>query len=329
MLEPIPPAVARVPPELHGERLDRAAGALLPLGVSRPRLAEWIRDGRARVDGAVVRRPGQPVATGQLLEVVPPAPEEITAESAPLVLHEDAWLAVLDKPAGLPMHGTAAGDPRPSVARFLFERYGAALPALQGAQRPGIVHRLDRETSGVCVVALQEAAMRALAEQFAARAVAKEYCAVVYGSPRFQSDWIDRPLARDPEHPQRMRTVRPTYEGAREALTYWELVARFRGCAHLKVLPKTGRTHQIRVHLAAVDLPLVGDRLYRARNFGPEMLPPGAPEPRRPMLHARALRFTHPQHGGELEFTAPLAADLAELLAFLAAHAPPAAEERA
>ncbi|TAH36441.1 MAG: RluA family pseudouridine synthase [Planctomycetota bacterium] len=322
MLDPLPPARARVPPALHGERLDRAASELLRLPVSRSRLSQWIRDGRLRVDGAVVVKPGTAVESGQELLLEPPELEPMGPAQAPAVLYEDEWLAILDKPAGLPMHGTAAGDPRPSVARFLHERYGPRLPINQGALRPGIVHRLDSETSGVCVVALEQTAFTNLQEQFAKRTVEKEYAAVVYGRPRFQSDWIDRPIARDPHHPERMRTVRALAEGVREALTFWEVVQRFRNCAHLRVQPRTGRTHQIRVHLAAVDLPLVGDWLYRARNYGPGLLPPGAPPVERPLLHSSALRFEHPALGQEMRFQVGMPQDMAELLAFLGAHAP-------
>ncbi len=317
--------MAIVPQSLDGGRLDRVLTRLLGEVYSRSRLVRWIREGRVRVAGEVVVRAGSSVAAGQELELELP-PEQtapIRPEQEPRILHRDEWLAVLDKPSGLPMHGRFPGDRAPSVARWLEERFGPGLPTFQGAERPGIVHRLDRETSGVCVVAFEARAFADLQQQFAERTVEKEYRALVYGRPRFRSDWIDKHLVRDPRHPERVRTTRATEgEGVRDALTYWEVVERFDGFAHLRVQPRTGRTHQIRVHLASQGMPIMGDTLYRARNFGPGMLPPGAPAPGRTMLHARTLRFEHPGGGGFVEFEAPLPEDMERLRAFLAAHAP-------
>lgn len=327
----MPPLVhcrAVVPPELAGERLDRAATRLLEGGWTRSRLARWIRDGHLQVDGRPVLRPGTPVAAGAELVLLVPEPPEPLAHQEPAVLYRDDHLVVLDKPAGLPMHGNFRGDPRPSVARWLEERFGPGLPSLQGAERPGIVHRLDRDTSGVCLAALEPRAFADLMEQFAERSVRKEYRAVVYGRPRFRSDWVELSVIRDPRHPGRMRTLRPgaRVEGAREALTYWEVVERFQGFAHLRIRPHTGRMHQIRVHLAAVGLPLVGDPLYRARNYGPGMIPPGAPPVERTLLHASGIAFEHPATGRALAFEADLAEDMAAFLSFLGEHLP-AAEE--
>ncbi len=315
---------AVVPPALAGERLDRAATRLLEGGWSRSRLARWIRDGHLRVDGTPVLRPGTPVDAGAELVLEVPEPPEREALLVPSVLHQDDWLVVLDKPAGLPMHGNFRGDPRPSVARWLEERFGPGLPSLQGAERPGVVHRLDRDTSGVCVAALEARTFADLMEQFAERSVEKEYRAVVYGRPRFRSDWVELALVRDSRRPDRVRTLRPGAQvaGAREALTYWEVVERFAGFAHLRVRPHTGRRHQIRVHLAAIGLPLVGDPLYRARNFGPGMIPAGAPPVERTLLHAARLAFEHPATGESMVWEADLAEDVAAFLAFLGDHAP-------
>ena len=313
------PARAVVPGALDGERLDRAATELLGGGLSRSQVARGIREGRLRLNGEVVSKPGLPVTEGQ--EIVleqPPEPEwDLDSLPEPRILHQDEHLLVLDKPPGLPMHGTSLADRRPSVARFLVERFGPHLPTHQGPERPGIVHRLDRDTSGVCVAALDQETFLDLMEQFAARTIEKGYQAICYGKPRFQSDWIDKRLARDPKHPERVRTTRSNGPESRDALTYWEVLQRFEGFAHLGVKPRTGRTHQIRVHLASIGLPIVGDSLYRARNYGPGLFPSGAPAVTRTLLHAAVLAFEHPQRGERLEFPCAPAEDFAAFLQFL------------
>ncbi len=315
---------ACVPHAFHGKRLDRAAVALLGPEYSRTRLQRWIREGRLLVEGEVVADPGRPVEEGWRLVLRPPRPE-VPADGSPLaprILHEDAALAVLDKPSGLPMHGNSPGDPQASVAHWLVARWGAGLPIAQGAERPGIVHRLDRDTSGVCVVARDKAAFEDLMAQFAERSVEKEYLALCYGRPRFRSDWVDLRLAPDPRRPNRQRTTRSTEAGSRDALTYWEVAEEFDGFSLLRVLPRTGRRHQIRAHLAAVDLPLVGDPLYRARNFGPGMLPAAAAPPARTFLHAAALTFEHPVEGGRRRFAAEPPDDFRALLEVLRRERP-------
>lgn len=324
---------AAVPVSLHGERLDRVLTELLGGGLTRSQVGRRIRAGLATVDGEVVLRTGMPVGAGQLLELSPSEPDQpqpdVDAAPAPepVILHADEVLAVLDKPAGLPMHGAYAGDPRPSVASFLEQRFGPGLPALQGADRPGIVHRLDRDTSGVCVVALQQEAFVDLMAQFADREVRKVYEAVCYGTPRFRSDWIEARLARDEKHPERVRVTRSTGPESRDASTYWQLLHGFRGFAHLRVEPRTGRMHQIRAHLASIDLPIVGDPLYRARNYGPGLFPPDAPPVGRTLLHARSIRFEHPALGREVAHEAPLAPDMTAFLACLAERCPVTEEQ--
>jgi 23S rRNA pseudouridine1911/1915/1917 synthase len=318
---------ADVPAAHHGQRLDRVLTELLGGGLSRSQVTRRLREGLVRLDGRIVRRGGLPVQEGQRLEM--DDPEEAAAEDfvPPGILHQDEFLVVLDKPAGLPMHGNYVGDRRPSVARFLEERFGPGLPTNQGAERPGIVHRLDKQTSGVCVAALEQSAFLDLMQQFADRVVEKEYEAVCYGSPRFRSDWVDQRLARDEKRPERVRTTRSTGPESRDALTYWEVLRRFEGFAHLRAKPHTGRMHQIRVHLASIDLPIVGDPLYRARNFGPGMFPPGAPAVTRTLLHARRLCFEHPATGESATFEAPLPEDLAAFLACLEERLPAPQED--
>jgi 23S rRNA pseudouridine1911/1915/1917 synthase len=156
--------------------------------------------------------------------------------------------------------------------------------------------------------------MEALRQQWKDRAVAKEYRCVVFGEPRFQSDWIERAIASDPKHPDRMTVVD---EGGRESSTFYEVVERLGGFAHVRCVPKTGRTHQIRVHMTSIGHSLVGDRVYRSRLRQHDALPPGAPDPRRQCLHAFRLEFTHPATQEALRFEAPLPADMSALLAWL------------
>ncbi len=283
----------------RGKRLDRALADRLP-DHSRTAIARWIRDGRVRVNG--LPRPARhAVQGGEEVEVdLPPVrPFEVTPEPIPLVvLHADEEFLVLDKAAGLAVH-PGSGRPGGTLANALAHRVGD-LPALGGADRPGIVHRLDRETSGVIVVALSEFAQRALGRAFAERRVEKTYLALVHGVPAAAAGEVDAPIGRSPVHRTRME-VRP---GGRRALTRWEVVETMARHALLRCHPHTGRTHQIRVHLKHLGHPIVGDRAYGRRDA------PGEEHAPRLMLHALTLAFPHPRAGGRLEVTAPPPADL-------------------
>ena len=322
------PLEAVVPTERHGERLDRFLADAAEGAWSRTRIADWVREGLLTIDGVVVDRPGHRLEAGQFLRLVPPEPEaaEPGSQMEPVVLHEEETFAVIDKPAGLPMHGNSPGDPQASVANWLRQRWGPDLPIGQGAERPGIVHRLDRGTSGVCVVAFRTDVFEDLMAQFAERAVEKEYLALCYGRPRFQSDWIERRLGADPRRPGLVRATNSTEPGTRDALTFWEVQEGFDGFALLRVKPRTGRKHQIRVHLADAGLPLIGDPAYRARNHGSGQLPAGCPPVERTLLHAYKLRLEHPIEGGEVTYTADLPEPMRAVLRHLREHAPAATE---
>lgn len=316
---------ATVPEELAGTRLDLVVLEKVPIEVSRSRLGTWIRDGRVRVDGAVVAVPGDLVEAGQEIAVTPPR-QQLVEPGSPLepgILYEDEYLAVLDKPAGLVMHGTSAGDRQATVASWLVQRYGNQLPIAQGANRPGVVHRLDRDTSGVCVVAFETRTFEDLMQQFADRSVAKEYRALVYGEPRFESDWIEKRLMSDPRRPNRVKITRSWDSGTRDAATFWQVIERFSGYTVLRLRPKTGRKHQIRAHMRSIDHPIVGDPIYRAKNYGLGMLPDGHPEVSRTLLHAYALRFEHPRTGETLTFRTDPPPDFEGLLAHLRRLCPP------
>jgi 23S rRNA pseudouridine1911/1915/1917 synthase len=281
--------------------------------------------GRVTVAGARAK-PGLYLEAEQVVtfEVDVAAVRDPLAPDLPLpsvrVLYDDAWLCAIDKPPGLAAHPSEDKSVvAHTVASWARATYGE-LPSAPDVVRPGIVHRLDRDTSGVMVIAKTEPAMEFLRLQFKERVAQKEYRCVVFGEPRFQSDWIQRAIAADPRHPDRMTVVD---EGGRESSTFYEVVERFAGFAHVRCRPKTGRTHQIRVHMTSIGHSLVGDRIYRSRARQHDQLPAGAPHPGRQCLHALRLELPHPATGERLQFEAPLPADLQALLAWLRAHCKP------
>ncbi len=311
---------AVVPEAAAGRRFDAVLAELFP-EFSRSRLAEWIKSGDALLDGARARprdpvRGGEPVSLrAQLEDQVRAEPEDIPLQ----VLHEDPEVFVLDKPAGLVVH-PGAGNPGGTLVNALLHRD----PALATLPRAGIVHRLDKDTSGVMVVARTLEAHTALVAQLSAREVHRQYLAVVVGA-LVSGGTADAPIDRHPRDRIRM-AVR---EDGRDAVTHFRLRERFRAHTALECRLETGRTHQIRVHMAHLKHPIVGDPLYG----GPLRLPRGASEAlvealrgfRRQALHAETLEFRHPASGEPLRVSAPVPADLAALMDALredaAAHA--------
>jgi len=291
-----------------GLRLDQALASLA--GVTRAQARRWIDEGRTRLDGRSARA-AQRVAAGERIEAEPPevAPARVAAEPIALaVLYEDRDLIVVDKPAGLVVH-PAPGHPGGTLVNALLHHCGD-LAGIGGVLRPGIVHRLDRGTSGVLVAAKSDAAHTSLAAQFHDHSVERVYLAIVRGAPAGESGRATRPIGRHPRDRKRMSTQ--TGAG-RRAVTVWRVRERFaaRGYALLEVRPETGRTHQIRVHLAASGLPIAGDPVYgRARR--------GELPIERPALHAALLGFTHPRSGERLRFEAAPPADFRGALAWLA-----------
>jgi 23S rRNA pseudouridine1911/1915/1917 synthase len=305
-----------LPASAAGKRLD---SVLVPLvgGASRTTLQRWIRAGAVRLEGAVVRKPGHLVERAGRVEIDPveavevEAPDEGAAAVPELgIVFEDEHLIVVDKPAGLLTHGTAARR-ETSVADLAVARFGP-LPTLYGDERPGIVHRLDRETSGLLLLGRTQAALEALKRGFQERAIEKTYLALVRGEPRFDTEWIDAPLGRTGSRRDRISVVGPG-EG-RAASTYYEVKERFVGFARLAVFPKTGRTHQVRVHLGSVGLPLLGEEIYlpRGQHRGQER--PGDPVMARHALHAQVLELAHPASGKPLRFEAAVPEDMAAAL---------------
>ena len=307
-----------VPPELAGMRVDKALREMAP-GISRTRLKDLIERGFVMVGGRKVLRAGVPLAAGDRVRVVLAGRAHIapSGSTTPIrILYEDRDLAVIFKPAGVASHPNEGCAPGSAVSDALVERYGSALPVTQGEDRPGIVHRLDRETSGVMVTARTHGAMASLRAQFKARTTSKEYRAIVRGEPRFDADRIEAPIGRDTVTGGRMVVAR---DGGRASETFYEVLERFTGFAYLRCLPKTGRTHQIRVHLAHLGLPILGDRVYRTRAAAGVSLPSDAPPVRRQFLHAFALAFDHPSSGERVSFEVEIPEDMGAFLGWLRA----------
>ena len=299
-----------------GERLDRWLAGAMP-DLSRARLQAIITRGGVLVDGRVAR-PSLRLKTGQAISVRLPAPQPAVPlpEDIPLaVIYEDRHLLVVDKPAGLVVH-PGAGRATGTLVNALLHRV-RDLSGIGGVVRPGIVHRLDRGTSGLLVVAKDDASHLALSRQFSGRTVDKEYLAVVLGVPRAVEGTIDVPIGRDPVHRKRMSVRAPRGRAARST---YRLVEAFDGAALLRVRIATGRTHQIRVHLAALGHPVAGDLTYGGRRRPTSRRPEARAALEalsRPALHATRLVFTHPASGERVSFSSPLPADLETLLAAL------------
>lgn len=281
-----------------GKRLDLFLKDKLP-DYSRARLQAWIKEGRARVDG----RPAKASAIlrgGETIEFEPGELPPLRAEPEDLpleVLYEDDDVVVVNKPAGLVVHA-GAGHFRGTLVNALLHRFGK-LSEVGGALRPGVVHRLDKLTSGVLVVARTDSAHRRLAAQFSSRKVEKVYVALVHGVMKRDSGRIEKPIGRDPVRRVRMAAG---VAGGREALTEYRVLRRFARHTLVEVRIGTGRTHQIRVHLASIGHPVAGDRLYGA--------PKPDPDRGRFFLHASRIAFQSPSSGRRVEITAPLPPEL-------------------
>ena len=301
---------ATIPAELDGLRLDRALASLLSEH-SRSFLGRMIEEGHVTIDGAAMTKVSLRVSEGQevVIDVPPPSPTNVISQDIPLtILHEDANLVVIDKPPGLVVHPAAGHSEGTLVNALVF--HVKDLSGVGGELRPGIVHRLDKDTSGVMVIAKNDATHQALTKAWNTDAVRKEYIAVVYGTPASSKRTIDAPIGRDPRDRKKMAVV----ANGRHAITDYEVVERLRYASVLRCRLRTGRTHQIRVHLKHLGHPIIGDPLYS----GPQWK--GIPDKKiqrviagfgRQALHAATIALP----AGT--FAAELPVDIAELIAAL------------
>jgi 23S rRNA pseudouridine1911/1915/1917 synthase len=293
-----------VEPAAAGERLDRWLATHVQ-DVSRARLQTLIDDGHVRVDG-IARKRAYRLQGGEVVDVhVPPRePDDLRPEAIPLtIVHEDDDVLVVNKPAGMVVH-PGAGHAAATLAAAALA-HAPVIATVGGRHRPGIVHRLDKDTSGLLVIAKTERAYESLTRQLVARTVSRRYAAIVHGRLAAGAGVVDAPIGRDPVHRQRM-AVRAAGKGKR-AVTRYRVAERFRDHTFLDVSLETGRTHQIRVHMASLGHPVVGDGVYGARRRPPIPFEGLA-------LHAAALSFLHPASHDLQEFTASLPDRMERLL---------------
>ncbi|WP_442943612.1 RluA family pseudouridine synthase [Nitrospirillum sp. BR 11752] len=321
-----------IPDTAARDRLDKALAQLAPetASLTRSRLQALIGEGRVTLDqpgGQTIDDASYRVKPGQVFHISVPAPEAAVpmAQDIPLtIVFEDDDLLVIDKPAGMVVH-PAAGNPDGTLVNALLFRCGERLSGIGGVRRPGIVHRLDKDTSGLMVVAKTDRAHTGLSAQFADRTLSRTYHAVVWGAPAEAQGEIEGNIGRHPTDRKRMAVVS---KGGKPALTRWRVLARHGLLStHVECKLATGRTHQIRVHMAQIGHPLVGDPLYgKARPTGAlgarlkeasAAAQAGLLGFRRQALHAKDIAFRHPVSGGMLAFTSDLPADLAGLISSL------------
>lgn len=292
-------------PEDQGKRLDVFLGEKIP-ELTRSQAKKLIEQGRVKIKNVKNPRPKHKIQGEEEIEVFIPAPAtlEITPqEHVPFdIIYEDSHLAVINKPAGVVVH-PAAGHYEETLVHGLLARL-KGLSGIGGELRPGIVHRLDKDTSGLLVVAKDDQTHQALTNMFKARQVKKTYLALVHGIPHAKFGVIKKPIGR---HPVNRKKMSVHAKVAREAETIYRIKETFHKASLLEVELKTGRTHQIRVHLSSIGHPIVGDELYGGAK-------PHGPKAKRQMLHAWRLSFKHPITGEELSFEAPLPEDFEELL---------------
>lgn len=294
-----------------GWRLDRALADALPT-FSRERLKSLVKSGALARDGAPVRDPSIKVAGGEAFDLLVPLPTapDAQAEDIPLsILHEDEHLLVVDKPAGLVVH-PAAGNLDGTLVNALLHHCAGRLSGIGGVARPGIVHRIDKDTSGLLVVAKTDVAHEGLARQFAAHSLERRYLCAVNGVPPLAAGTVDAPLARS-DRDRKKIAIQPEGRG-KHAVTHWKRLAAGDDAARIECRLETGRTHQIRVHLAHIGHPLVGDPVYGRNNKGVAAVCKHL-EFRRQALHARTLGFTHPVTKHRLSFESPVPKDMQEL----------------
>lgn len=293
--------------EEAGERIDKMLAEAVGQEVSRSQLQDWIREGHVTVNGKPVK-PNYKLSAEDAIAVRPPEPEpaELIPEPIPLdVVYEDSDVIVVNKPRGMVVH-PAVGHPGGTLVNALMH-HCRDLSGINGEIRPGIVHRIDKDTSGLLMAAKNDAAHTSLSEQLKEHSVTRRYVAVVHGVMQHEQGTVEAPIGRDPQD-RKLFTV--TDKGAKHAVTHFVVKERFADYTVLELMLETGRTHQIRVHMKFIGHPLVGDPVY-GRSKGKTMQVPGQ------ALHAAVLGFTHPRTGERLTFEAPLPEEMQEFIAQL------------
>ena len=292
--------------EESGERIDALLSRKFP-ALSRSLIQKCMEAGTVTVNGRPVKKNARGSAGDEILFAFPET-EALTVEAQQIpldVVYEDGDLIIINKERGMVVH-PAPGHPDGTLVNALLFRCGDSLSGIGGVQRPGIVHRIDKDTSGLLVVAKNDFAHQALSAQLSDHSLCREYAAVVNGSFREESGTVDKPIGRHPVDRKRMAV---TEKNSRHAVTHWELLEAYRGYSLVLCRLETGRTHQIRVHMASIGHPLLGDGLYGAK------CPDKGLEGQ--CLHARRLRLVHPRTGKEMQFEAPLPDYFKEVLARL------------
>lgn len=302
-----------------GRRVDRLLAARLP-AISRSRLKTLIEEGRLSCGGATIVEPDYRVKRGQIFAIIVPEPASARPEGQAIALdivYEDPHLLVLDKPAGLVVH-PAPGNPDRTLVNALIAHCGAEFTGIGGVRRPGIVHRLDKDTSGLMVVAKTDQAYQALARQFAARAVERAYGALVWGVPEPRAGEVAGDIGRDPRNRKKMAVLRT---GGKPARTRYRVVERLAGglVSLVECRLLSGRTHQIRVHMASLGHPVLGDRLYGGAAAGRARRLPAAAQRAlealgRQALHAKTLGFRHPASAEPLRFECDFPTPIKDLI---------------
>lgn len=293
--------------EMSGKRLDSVLAGMMP-EYSRSFIQKLFENGSITVGGDPCSEKKRKAAAGDIVEITIPQPErlEVEAEDIPLdIVYEDDELLVVDKPAGMVVH-PAPGNHSGTLVNALMYHCGDALSSINGVIRPGIVHRIDKDTSGLLMVAKTDRAHNALSAQLAEHSITRRYKAIVYSNIKEDEGTVDKPIGRDPGNRLRNAVV---YTNSKNAVTHYRVLERFGGFTLVEAVLETGRTHQIRVHMAYIRHPLLGDTLY-----GPAKNRYGAT---RQMLHAGVLGFVHPVTGEYMEFNSPLPQDFEDVLAKL------------
>ena len=296
------PILLRASEESKNQRLDAFLASSLD-GLTRSQATRLIESGEVAVNGRAVSK-SYKLAGGEDIAVTLPEPEPVEAvpQDIPLdVVYEDAAVIVVNKPSGMVVH-PAPGHPDGTLVNALLYHCAGTLSGIGGALRPGIVHRIDRDTSGLIIAAKNDAAHQYLSAQLADHTLARTYECIVVGALREDRGTVDAPIARHPTDRKRMAVV----AGGREAVTHWEVIARYPGYTHVRCRLETGRTHQIRVHMAYIGHPILGDTVYGAKKEVPGLTGQ--------CLHAVGLRFLHPRTHEVVELSCPLPDEFTRML---------------